>query len=31
MMLNALAETNANRNATAQVAQALKTALFAQP
>jgi acetyl esterase len=28
MMLNALAETNANRQATAQVAQALKTALF---
>jgi acetyl esterase len=28
MMLNALAETNANRNAAAQVAQALKTALF---
>jgi acetyl esterase len=31
MMLNALAETNANRNATAQTAQALKTALFTQP
>ena len=29
MMLNALAETNANRTATAQTAQALKTALFA--
>jgi hypothetical protein len=31
MMLNALAETNANRNATTQTAQALKTALFTQP
>src|SRR5918995_545379 len=31
MMLNALAETNANRTATAQVAQALKAALLAQP
>ena len=31
MMLNALAETNANRAATAQAARALKTALFAQP
>jgi acetyl esterase len=30
MMLNALAETNANRKATAQVAQALKAALFPQ-
>ena len=31
MMLNALAETNANRQATAQTAQALKAALFPQP
>lgn len=31
MMLNALAETNANRQATAQAARALKTALFPQP
>lgn len=31
MMLNALADTNANRYATAQTAQALKTALFNQP
>ena len=31
MMLNALAETNANRTATKQTAQALKTALLAQP
>ena len=31
MMLNALAETNATRSATAQVAQALRAALVAQP
>jgi len=31
MMLNALAETNASRQATALAAQALKTALFPQP
>jgi acetyl esterase len=31
MMLNALAETNANRQATRQTAQALNAALFAQP
>jgi acetyl esterase len=31
MMLNALSETNANRAATAQTAQALKAALLAQP
>jgi acetyl esterase len=31
MMLNALAETDANRNATAQVAQALRAALLTQP
>jgi hypothetical protein len=31
MMLNALAETDANRQATRQTAQALNAALFAQP